>query len=780
MGENNSFKTTLAQSEKSLKDFSDNAIKIGKSLSLAITTPFLLIGTAAVKSASDIETLQASFEVLLGSGSKAKQLLGDLKQFAGVTPFETKDLADSAKILLQFGINGDKILPTLKQIGDISLGSSEKMKSIALVFGQITSTGRLMGQDLLQLIGNGFNPLNEISKKTGESMAALKDRMADGRISADEVAAAFKSATEKGGLFFEGTKKLGETFAGKLSTLKDDATTLAMSFADILMPVLKDLVASLSNAVAWFNNLDHPTKEMILQLGLVAASIGPVILVIGELGKALTLLTANPIVLAIAGISALAIGINYLNKRHERDIELLDKKTKLVLDNRDATNALLGPIIAEGTNRKLTGEEIDKLIKIYPNLNKAIDRNNLSAQDAAKLADLQARAGAQIAVMLYNRIIAEEQLAVALEKRKKIEFESSRGSTGFSKAVLDQNEVAIKQSEKKIALSESIIKGQQNEKMALLDIVAGTDKYVSVVDKSTDSITANAQATKDSGKEQEKFFDSMAADEETQTQNIDGWNGRYEAIQANIELQKKLAEESKETKKDIKDETKNISEFFSTVNGLYSSFSKTVSDFFSFQKAELDAWYTHELEVRGLATDNTIANLEKERDTALAAGDSVKAADLAQKIEKAKLDEEFSKKKKKILHDEAIFQKALAITDIIIKTTQAVVSALAIPPLAVTYAILGAAQLAIAASQPIPELAEGGIVPATAGGRTIRVAEAGQAEAIIPLNRAGQFGLGGRDQPMHLVVNLDSKPFLDMIFPASRNRTILIDQGAIV
>lgn len=57
---------------------------------------------------------------------------------------------------------------------------------------------------------------------------------------------------------------------------------------------------------------------------------------------------------------------------------------------------------------------------------------------------------------------------------------------------------------------------------------------------------------------------------------------------------------------------------------------------------------------------------------------------------------------------------------------------------------LAAAAAATAAgvvrSLPVPELADGGIIPATPGGRLVKVAEAGQAEAVIPLNKMGMGG----------------------------------------
>lgn len=94
----------------------------------------------------DAETSRLKFETLLGSTERANQMIADLNKFANVTPFENQDLKDNAELLLNFGIAGNKVLPTLKMIGDVSGGNKEKLKSLSLAYAQVSSTGKLMGQ----------------------------------------------------------------------------------------------------------------------------------------------------------------------------------------------------------------------------------------------------------------------------------------------------------------------------------------------------------------------------------------------------------------------------------------------------------------------------------------------------------------------------------------------------------------------------------------------------------------------------------------------------------
>lgn len=105
-----------------------------------------------IGSNADMETYLTSFETMLGSAEKAKSLMSDLTQMASVTPFETTDLANATKTLLSFGVELENVQGDLKMLGDISQGNNEKLKSLALVFGQVKSAGKLMGQDLLKFV----------------------------------------------------------------------------------------------------------------------------------------------------------------------------------------------------------------------------------------------------------------------------------------------------------------------------------------------------------------------------------------------------------------------------------------------------------------------------------------------------------------------------------------------------------------------------------------------------------------------------------------------------
>ena len=136
-----------------------------------------------------------------GNSSAAEEMFEKISEYGKATVYDKSGLIEAQKTMMSFGMEGEKAFSTLKQIGDIAMGNSQKMQSLALAFSQVTSAGKLQGQDLNQLINAGFNPLNEISKHTDESMASLKEKMSKGQISAEMLAQAFAWATEEGGLF---------------------------------------------------------------------------------------------------------------------------------------------------------------------------------------------------------------------------------------------------------------------------------------------------------------------------------------------------------------------------------------------------------------------------------------------------------------------------------------------------------------------------------------------------------------------------------------------------
>lgn len=192
-----------------------------------------------VKLGMEQEMRNTSFEVLFGGVDNAKKMIDDISVYAAKSPYGKAGLSEATQVMAGFGIAQDKIMPNLKAIGDIAMGNPQKFQSLTLAFSQTSSAGKLMGQDLLQMVNAGFNPLRQISKTTGESMSALKTKMEKGGISSEMVAKAFQDATKEGGLYHGMIDKINNTVGGQWATAMDNINEKMMNFYfDILQPLI--------------------------------------------------------------------------------------------------------------------------------------------------------------------------------------------------------------------------------------------------------------------------------------------------------------------------------------------------------------------------------------------------------------------------------------------------------------------------------------------------------------------------------------------------------------
>lgn len=284
-GDDKQLEKTTEKVTKSLQDqkeatqtLKDSFGSLGKAMTVGVTLPLVAMATAGVKYNAELESYNANLTTLLGGNKKqAEELLQTLKETAKTTPYETSQLVKATQTMMAFGISAKDTQKYLNQIGDISMGNAEKLSGLTLAFSQVQSAGRLTGQDLLQMINQGFNPLKIISQETGESMASLKERMSQGGVSAQEVAHAFEIATSKGGLFYKGMEKGSKTTEGRISTLKDSFKEMTGSLTESLLPVLQKLVISLTKVFDWFGSLNSTQQKTILIIAGVVASIGPML-----------------------------------------------------------------------------------------------------------------------------------------------------------------------------------------------------------------------------------------------------------------------------------------------------------------------------------------------------------------------------------------------------------------------------------------------------------------------------------------------------------------------
>jgi TP901 family phage tail tape measure protein len=136
---------------------------------------------------------------------------------------------------------------------------------------------------------------------------------------------------------------MNDNLEGQLTILKSALQELAISLGEVLVPIIRDVVAAIQNVVNWLNSLSPAAKETIVKIGLIVAAAGPLLIVVGKIitavGSIMTLapkivslgtkivgvaktigtglkalwgvMLANPITIVIAAIAALVAAFIY-------------------------------------------------------------------------------------------------------------------------------------------------------------------------------------------------------------------------------------------------------------------------------------------------------------------------------------------------------------------------------------------------------------------------------------------------------------------------------------
>jgi len=331
----------LNTASSNLKNFGNKLTGIGKNLSTKLSLPIVLAGTAAVKSASDFERLQTSLGVLTGSAEAGAIAFERLVKFSAQTPFQLKDLANVNNQLIGFGMTSDQAFNSLKLLGDVSAVAGADLSRVAVAFGQSSAAGRVMTQDLNQFVNNGIPIFQLLGDVTGKNAGALRDMASEGNISFELLNQAFIKATSAGGRFENGMQKLSRTFAGQFSTLKDNLNIALAEFGKILLPILKNTLASLTKLIQKFAGLSPKLKEGILRFGALAAILPPLLIVLGSIATAIGAISA-PVAITIAAVSALVIFFDDIVEAGENLRNFLQSKLTVLLGKAAEKFNLLG------------------------------------------------------------------------------------------------------------------------------------------------------------------------------------------------------------------------------------------------------------------------------------------------------------------------------------------------------------------------------------------------------------------------------------------------------
>lgn len=222
--------------------------------------------------AGNLEQTQISFETMLKSGAKAEKLFGDLEKLSIKTPFQLSDILEASKLLLAFGFNADKVIETLRILGDASAGlglGGEGLKRFAYALGDIKAKGKLEAMDLRQLLTAGVPAYRYLSEGLKLSQRQIEELMSRGLIPSNLGIHMILQGMQKD---FAGlTEKQSKSLLGMISNLKDFFELRIMAgFGEGIkegMPLLGQLTDMLTNNSAKGKEVQNTFFELGIIVG---------------------------------------------------------------------------------------------------------------------------------------------------------------------------------------------------------------------------------------------------------------------------------------------------------------------------------------------------------------------------------------------------------------------------------------------------------------------------------------------------------------------------------
>ena len=267
---------SIDQTQKALSAF-------GKS---AEDAPALLdaLTRAGQKSGASVDTLAAgliqnaaAFQQLGLGMDESVTLMAQLEKSGANSETVMQGLRKALKSAAKDGVPLDKALENLQKTIKNGKGDMDGLTAAYELFGK-------SGDQIFNAVKNGSIDFSQLGQAAMNSKNALNDT-------------------------FQNTLTPAEQFQTTMNTLKDTGYQLGNNLMTILSPAIEKIAEGAQKVSDWWSNLDKETQDMIIKAGLVAAAIGPVLVVIGKITTGIgSIIKILPMLASPAGIAALAIG----------------------------------------------------------------------------------------------------------------------------------------------------------------------------------------------------------------------------------------------------------------------------------------------------------------------------------------------------------------------------------------------------------------------------------------------------------------------------------------
>lgn len=196
---------------------------------------------ALAKMGGQMEQTQIAMEIMLGSAERAKQLMGELRQFADVTPFDTNSVIAAGRAMLTAGVAAEDVTQEIRLLGNIAAGVGRPLNDISEIYVRMKNLGRVTFKELNSLARLGVINFEELRKKFGKNEKSLRSFVEAGNLGFKDIRSLLGDISGEGGRFNGVMERLSQTFTGRFSTLTGKLQNLGVDIGQKLLPGMESI-----------------------------------------------------------------------------------------------------------------------------------------------------------------------------------------------------------------------------------------------------------------------------------------------------------------------------------------------------------------------------------------------------------------------------------------------------------------------------------------------------------------------------------------------------------
>lgn len=401
------------------------------------------LASGFVNAMAEWQQMSVQMEGFTGSAKEASRVMQELQTHAIQSPYGLQEIANSTRLMMAYGQETNTAIEITKRLGDVAGGSNEKLARLSLGMAQITSMGKLQGQELRQLTEHGFNPLMTMAKGTAADPSdpeSVKKRYAEldamkrkGLITSEAVIAALKVETSMGGKFYGMSERMSKTVMGLTQQIKEYIVVAQRIFMESIQADLEKSLRSVVNylkaTIEWMKTNKEAVRGWAIlaknvavgvvafhaagiaiaglswigysaakMYGVLTAAIRTATLamslftVAGRASVATSLASISPLAAkagAIGGVAVAAAGLGYvlynLNPHIQRYNKEMERATRLSTSVREGHSNRHRTMVEEATKMADPAERKNYLAEQLAAAKTELDGMNNSVQAQAKL-----------------------------------------------------------------------------------------------------------------------------------------------------------------------------------------------------------------------------------------------------------------------------------------------------------------------------------------------------------------------------------------------------------